>query len=137
MCIRDRPYNANVHNINANNNNNNNKNNYENKSVQQLTRPSTSNERGGECSTTREKKNEWRQGRSRTPAQTGFKSDSYTNKTPVRTGLLNDLHTQELRATLNDTNNPQQEITVSKTYCPISVSYTHLDVYKRQMLYFV
>ena len=52
-------YNANVQNINANNNNhNNNKNNYENKSVQQLTRPSTSKERGGEKSTTREKKNE-------------------------------------------------------------------------------
>ena len=54
-----KPYNANVQNINANNNNHNNKkNNYENKSVQQLTRPSTSKERGGEKSTTREKNNE-------------------------------------------------------------------------------
>ena len=33
--------------------------------------------------------------------------------------MLNDLHTHELRATLNDTNNPKQEITVSHTYCPI------------------
>ena len=84
----------------------------------------------------------------------------YSNKIPELTGLLNDLHTQELRATLNDTNNPQQERMLSHTYCPTqggtisgikkrnvvnistityqtddrvkSVSYTHLDVYKRQ-----